>query len=88
MIKGITDSGFEFEIDENSMNDMEVVDALARMIDNDLLAMPILSDKMLGKDQKKRLYDHIRRDDGRVLIEDFTKEILDIFAKGGEATKK
>ena len=88
MIKGITDSGFEFEIDENSMNDMEVVDALARMIDNDLLAMPILSDKMLGKDQKKRLYDHIRKDDGRVLIEDFTKEILDIFAKGGEATKK
>lgn len=88
MIKGVTESGFEFELEENLLNDMEVVDALARLIDDDLLAMPVLANKMLGKEQKKKLYDHIRKEDGRVLIEDFTKEIFDIFAQGGQATKK
>jgi hypothetical protein len=41
---------------------------------------------MLGKDQKKKLYDHVRTDDGRVPVEKLSTEIQEIF-EASNATK-
>ena len=79
MIKGTTTSGFNFEIDENTLNNMEFVDALAEVEENPLMISTVIK-MMLSPDQKKRLYDHLRTEDGRVPVEAIGVEMRDIFA--------
>lgn len=90
MIKVITKTGFEIEVDETVLNDMEVVDAIA-MCDSEnefekVKGVSILSTKIFGKD-KKKVYDHVRTEDGRVPTDAIEKEILDIFDAIGKAGK-
>ena len=67
-MKGKTSTGFEFDIEDERLDDMELVDIMAEIDENPLL-MPKLCKMLLGEEQKKRLYDHLRSDDGRVPIE-------------------
>lgn len=83
-IKGKTSSDFEFEIETDSLNDMEVVDALVDMMDtsNEMKAMrsvKVLLDKVLGEKQKQRLYDHVKVD-GRVPIDKINNEFVEILS--------
>lgn len=75
--KGKTKTGFEFEIDRGVI-DMELLDDLADMQDNPALTGRVLT-RLLGKDQKKALYDHIRDESGRVPIDKAAAELVDIF---------
>lgn len=75
--KGRTKSGFEFEIDRGAI-DMELLDELADMQDNPALTGRVLA-RLLGKDQKRALYDHIRDENGRVPIGRAAAELVDIF---------
>lgn len=75
---GTTKSGFKFSIAESAVDDMELVDLLAESDDNFLL-FPKIIEKLLGKDQKKKFYDHIKEEHGRVPIEEATKELQEIF---------
>ena len=52
-------------------------------IENPLL-MPKLCKMLLGEEQKKRLYDHLRSEDGRVPIEATTNAIQEIFNSPGD----
>ena len=65
MYKGVTESGFEFEIDEEEINDIEFVELVAAA-EKDLAQFPAVLDRLLGKEQKKRLYDHLRNENGHV----------------------
>jgi len=89
MIKGTTESGFEFEIPENTLNNMEVIDLLRDVQKGEdgeigeaemLLALSGLVDFILGKQGKKKLYNHVRTEDGRVPIEAVMTEIMGVFA--------
>lgn len=75
---GTTKSGFKFSIAESALDDMELVELLAEADDNFLL-FPKILEKLLGKDQKKKFYDHIKEVHGRVPIEEATKELQEIF---------
>ena len=77
--KGRTKSGFEFEIDR-SVIDMELLDELADMQENPALTGRVLA-RLLGKDQKRALYDHIRDENGRVPIDKAAAELVDIFGE-------
>lgn len=79
MHTGITRSGFEFKINDASLNDFELVEMLADLDTNPLLLPKVVS-KLLGADQKKRLYDHVRTEDGIVPANVITDEIMDIFS--------
>ena len=68
MVKGKTSTGFEFEIDEQKLDDMEFMDALAEVDENPLKFSKVMK-MMLGEEQRQRLYDHLRNEDGRVPIE-------------------
>ena len=68
MIKGKTSGGFEFEIDGGVLEDMEFVDALAETVNDNPLAFSNVCAILFGKEQRKRLYDFLRGDDGRVHI--------------------
>lgn len=88
MIKGRTTSGFEFEVDENAVNNMELVDALAEASsDDDLIAVSRVCKLLLDKKTKKALYDHVRTEDGRVPVDQVSKEVMEIFASFGNAGK-
>ena len=77
MKKGTTSTGFSFEVDENRFNNMEFLDALAESSEN-ALAFPRALSLILDKDQKQRLYDHVRTEDGRVPFESIDREITEI----------
>lgn len=85
-IKGKTNSGFEYEIDSMVMDDMELVDALADTMNDNPLSFSIVCTKLFGVEQKKRLYNHLRKD-GRVPLEAISNEIADVFKAMGEDGK-
>ena len=82
-MKGKTSTGFEFDIEDERLDDMELVDIMAEIDENPLL-MPKLCKMFLGEEQKKRLYDHLRSEDGRVPIEATTNAIQEIFNSPGD----
>lgn len=82
-MKGKTSTGFEFDIEDECLDDMELVDIMAEIDENPLL-MPKLCKMLLGEEQKKRLYDHLRSEDGRVPIEATTNAIQEIFNSPGD----
>ena len=86
MIKGVTKTGFQFSVDENCMNDMELVDVLADTAMDDAFRMSHVVRKLLPGDQRKALYDHVRVD-GRVPVDAVVAEVEDIFAAMGNNGK-
>lgn len=86
MINGKTKTGFEFSVDKNVMNDMELVDILADDTMDDAFRMSYVVRKLLGRDQRKALYDHVRVN-GRVPVDAVIAEVEDIFAAMGNQGK-
>lgn len=79
VIKGTTKSGFSFEIDEDTFNDAELLEELVSLDKGDAMKYPEVVRMILGNDQKKALYDHIRNDKGRVPLDKLSSEIVEIF---------
>lgn len=79
VIKGITKSGFSFEIDEDTLNDAELLEELISLDKGDATKYPEVVKMILGEDQKKALYDHIRNEKGRVPLDKLSNEIIEIF---------
>ena len=79
-----TKSGFTAELDETTLNDMELFDALTALDGGGMGVLPLVVGKIMGP-AKKALYDHVRADNGTVPIESVTAEIRDIIlALGGK----
>lgn len=79
MIKGVTKSGFEFELDENAMDNMELVDILATAQENDPFAVSRIVRCFLSEDQRRRLYEHHRDDSGRVPYTAIQEDVAEMF---------
>ena len=95
MIEGKTSTGFSFKVDENRLNNMEFIDALADITEADrdnvgdvMVALSRLIGYLLTKDQKKALYDHCRLEDGTVPIAEVNREVLEIIAYNGERSEE
>lgn len=90
MVKGTTESGLAFEIDENRLNDMEVIDTLAELSETeegsniDITKLSKLITRLLSPDMKKKLYDHVRTSDGRVPIDEVSKVFFEVLRFNGE----
>ena len=82
-MKGKTSTGFEFDIEDERLDDMELADIMAEIDENPLL-MSKLCKMLLGDEQKKRLYDHLRNEEGRVPIDATTNAIQEIFNSPGD----
>jgi hypothetical protein len=86
MRSGTTSSGFKFKIDEVDLNDMEFIELMAEAEENPL-KYPKMVERMLGKEQKQKLYDHVRTKEGRVPPDTIDKEVEEIFILAGEDAK-
>lgn len=75
--KGVTKSGFEYQINAELLNDMELLDAIAEMEDNPLNLSKVVR-KVLGESQRKALYDHVRDESGKVTVDAVSEEFVEI----------
>lgn len=85
-MKGTTESGYKFNIDEKTLNNMELVEAIAELDENQL-ALPRVLDLLIGKEGKKTLYDHVRNEDGIVPVDKVAEEVRSIFTTMREKQK-
>lgn len=82
-----TASGFEFEIEDGVLDNMELLDAIAELEENPLKLTKVVK-LLLGEETKERLYDHVRNDKGRVPAEALSTEVVDIFKLLNDKVKK
>ena len=82
-MKGKTSKGFKFEIKDEALDNMELVECMADVDKNPLL-FPKICNMILGEEQKKALYDFYRTEDGRVPIDDISNAIQEIFGSSDE----
>lgn len=76
-IQGVTSNGFEFTINKKVMDDAEFMEVLENAAD-DTPSYGKIGRKLLGDEQKKKMYDFFRTDDGRVPLEAVNTAYLEI----------
>lgn len=78
MLAGKTQSGFEYQIDENIGDDYELLELMGKVKNGDQLSIFALIDRILGPEQHNALKEHCRVD-GRVSTLKMNDEIVEIF---------
>lgn len=86
-MKGKTRSGFSFNVNDNIGDDIELLEDLTKLDKGDVTVLPEVLERILGDKQKKKLYDHVRTEDGRVPLTAVSNELAQIFA-AQDKTKK
>lgn len=87
MIKGVTASGFEYEIDETKLKNMRVLKLLQKMQKNDGNAFLDAITAILGEDQEERLYIHLEKTEGSANVENTAREFAEVLHSGEGALK-
>lgn len=87
-MKGKLENGFEYTLDIEKMSSMEFIDALSEAEDGNPLSMSKACLMMLGKEQRKRLYDFIRNDEGIVPIEETMNCIVEMMTNSNNTEVK
>lgn len=87
MIQGKTKTGFAFTCDETAINDMLFIETLVDADKGNYLAISSVLTMLLGEEQKKKLYEHVKDEKGRAKVEDVAREMQEILAKTGETLK-
>ncbi len=87
MKEGTTKTGFHFSLEDDVMDNMELVEELAKVQDNDPIAITKIVTMVLGQEQKKALYDHLREQEGRVKVSTVMNTMEEIIAVFGEQGK-
>ena len=78
MIKGKTTSGFEFELDEDVLDDYELLETVLKAEKGDGNMIKAV-DMLLGEAQKEALKNHVRNEKGRVSATRIMEELAEIF---------
>lgn len=86
MVKGTTQSGFTFEMEPEVLDDMELLEQVVECDENPV-ALCRVARMILGEEQKKALYNHLRNEKGKVPISAVGKEITEIFSAIGQKGK-
>lgn len=86
MLKGITKSGFNYEVTDERLDDYELIEALSEVDTNPIL-LPKVIKLLLGESQKNELIDHIKVLNGKVPMSKISEELLDIFNGTGKEIK-
>ncbi len=75
------DDGFEVKIKSTDFDNYEFLDAMTELSDGNVLALTKIVNLVLDKDEKVRVLDHIRNEDGVASATGMEKIITEIFEK-------
>lgn len=85
MIKGKTSSGFEYQIEDDARDDMELLEAFMEIDDGKIGALRKVIKSLLGDEQKTALYDfHRDKKTGRVPASKIMADLSEILNDAGE----
>jgi len=85
--KGTLENGFIYEVDENVLDDMRLVDAIAEAEGENPLKVSKVVTMVLGDEQKERLYKSLENEAGRVPVKVAMDALMEIFNRLGEEGK-
>lgn len=80
------DSGITLNVKDNVMDNMELLDDLVELDDGNGYAISRVVGRILEKDEKKKLYDHLRVD-GVAPVSKVVEAMKEIFDKLGDNAK-
>lgn len=80
MIKGVTKTGFTYELSKERLDNYEMLEAISELDENPLV-LPRVVNLLLGKEQAQKLKEHVRTKDGLVPAETLSDELKAIFEK-------
>ena len=78
--------GFALHVRDNVMDDMELLDDLVELDGGNGYAISKILNRILDKDEKKKLYDHLRKD-GVTPVTSVTAAMKEIFDSLGAEGK-
>lgn len=84
VIKGKTSTGFAYSVKKKMLTNAEFLELFAKVNDGDQMKVFDLIEVSLGKEQKAKLYDHVRDEDGIVPLEALSDELTEIFDEIGK----
>lgn len=86
MIKGKISNGFEYSIDGEVLDDAELLETLTEVDETGSTRVAIIALRaILGEEQKKALYEHLRNPEtGRVPITKVMQSLEEILTDAGE----
>ena len=79
MISGKTNPGFAFELSEDVLDDYELLEVLCDVDAGEYGKVPEVVKLLLGEEQKNKLKEHIRKENGKVSANLMLSEVTDIF---------
>ena len=85
MMEGTTKSGFAYSIPESRLDNMELLEALMAIDKGDGTQLPAVLEMLLGAEQKKALYNHLRTADGMVPVSAVSAEMGEILQANNKA---
>ena len=84
MLTGNTKSGFQFKIEDQALDDYEILEMLTEIDDGNGVLVPKMIERLLGKEQKEALKEHLRNKEGKVSTQNIMIEVMDIFKSSNE----
>lgn len=84
IISGVTEKGFAFNIPESSLDDIELLEIMVEIDKGNVLNLPTFVDKILGKEQKQKLYDFYRDENGKVSLSTVLAVVKEIMLYNSE----
>ena len=85
MITGKTESGFNFELNDDAVDNYELLEILTDIDKGQAKRIVDAIDMLLGEEQKDKLKEHVREKNGRVSTKAMWGEFISIL---GEANGK
>lgn len=86
-MKGELKNGFVFEVSDETLDDMELVDAMAEAQEDNPLKFSKAVRLLLGEEQRKKLYEIIKAEKGRVSVDAVSAAFVEIMQALGEQGK-
>lgn len=84
MIKGTTTTGFEFELEDEVLDNYELLEVLCKVDKGEYNLVTEMVEKLLGEEQKERLKNHVRNICGKVSASKVMDEVAEIFQSSKE----
>lgn len=86
MITGKTESGFEYKLEDDATDDYELLEILIDIDKGNYIGITDMVERLLGNEQKEKLKEHLRKENGKISTKQMLKEIMEIF-KGSKEGK-